>query len=242
MASLNEWLETPLGRYLLKREQAYFDQAVADIFGFNAVQLGLTQCDLLRANRMPLRCHAAPEFLLAQATGLLTDLNYLPLATQSVDLVLLPHVLEFDANPHQILREVERVLMPEGRVIISGFNPFSLWGLSRCLPYRKREYPWRGNFISLRRIKDWLSLLGFEVTAGRMCCYAPPFRSEKWLQRFDFMDAAGDRWWALAGGVYYLQAKKRVHGMRLITPGWSERLAAKKGLASVAQKTMNRVQ
>ncbi|MHB1620310.1 MAG: class I SAM-dependent methyltransferase [Sulfuricella sp.] len=238
---MDEWIATPLGRYLIEREQAYFDQVVTDIFGFNALQIGFAQFDLLRANRMPMRFAAAPQF---PENGkaeikLLAGPGSLPLASQSIDLLLLPHVLEFSAHPHQILREVERVLMPEGQVIISGFNPFSLWGLPRFLPSRKQDYPWQGNFIPLLRIKDWLALLGFDVVAGRMCCYAPPLRSEQWLRRCHFMEAAGDRWWALAGGVYFLQAKKKVAGMHLIMPSWNKSSAAKKVLAPAPQKLIN---
>src|SRR5512143_3553131 len=96
MLNLEAWFETSLGQYLLEREQAYFDQAVANIFGFNALQLGLPQYDFLRTNRMPLRFAAAPAFPAgyAGAVKLLTDRNHLPIASQSVDLVLLPHVLE----------------------------------------------------------------------------------------------------------------------------------------------------
>jgi SAM-dependent methyltransferase len=238
---MDEWIVTPLGRYLVEREQAYFDQVVADIFGFNALQIGFSQFDLLRANRMPMRFAAAPQF---SDNGkaeikLLSEPGSLPITSQSIDLLLLPHVLEFSAHPHQILREAERVLMPEGQVIISGFNPFSLWGLPRFLPSRKQNYPWHGNFISLPRIKDWLALLGFDVVAGRMCCYAPPLRSEQWLRRCRFMEPAGDRWWALAGGVYFLQAKKKVAGMHLIMPNWNKNSAAKKALAPVPQKMIN---
>jgi SAM-dependent methyltransferase len=238
---MDEWIATPLGRYLIEREQAYFDQVVADIFGFNALQIGFTHSDLLRANRMPKRFAAAPQFSENGKTEikLLAEPGYLPIAGQSIDLLLLPHVLEFSAQPHQILREVERVLMPEGQVIISGLNPYSLWGLPRFVPSRKQDYPWQGNFISLRRIKDWLALLGFDVVAGRMCCYAPPLRNERWLRRCRFMEAAGDRWWALAGGVYFLQAKKKVVGMNLITPNWNRNSAAKKGLATAPQKLIN---
>lgn len=232
--SQQEWFETPLGNYLLQRERAYFDQVVADIFGFNAAQAGLNQFDLLRANRMPFRFRVGGE----GDVDLCADMTRLPLASQSIDLLLLPHVLEFSANPHQILREVERVLMPEGQVLVSGFNPISLWGLRRLWPYSRRDYPWRGNFISLPRIKDWLALLGFEVTAGRLCCYAPPFRREKWLRRSQCMEAAGDRWFPLAGGVYFVLARKRVQGMRLITPSWSDVMAAKNVLAPATQKTM----
>ena len=85
------------------------------------------------------------------------------------------------------------------------------------------------------RLKDWLSLLGFDVSAGRLACYSPPFVAEKWLTRFDFMERAGDRWWGVAGGVYMLQAIKRVQGMRLITPKWATR-PARQGMAQAAQR------
>ena len=164
-----------------------------------------------------------------------TDLRDLPIASNSVDLILLPHVLEFDEHPHQILREVERVLMPEGQVILAGFNPFSLWGMRRRLR-GGADYPWRGRFISLIRVKDWLALLGFEILGGQMACYAPPVKQQKWLERWKFMEAAGDRWWPISGGVYFLQAVKRVRGVRLIMPKWSDRLAPAKQLAASPQK------
>jgi len=234
-SSLQDWFETPLGHYMLEREQACVDHMVADIFGFNAMQLGLSQHDFLRMNRIPFHFKAGEEAI-AQVR---TNACHLAVASQSIDLLVLPHVLEFSHNPHQVLREVERVLMPEGVVIISGFNPYSLWGIWRMFRQTQVEYPWRGKFISLPRLKDWLALLGFEVVAGRLCCYAPPINREKWLNHFSFMESAGDRWWAMGGGVYFLQAKKRVHGMRLIMPKWSEKMAADKSLAGAAQKVVN---
>ena len=220
--SLAEWLATPQGKYLLAREQEYFDRSVTDIFGFNALQVGLPQHDFLRASRMPLRFTAAGEV----GAQILLQPEELPFESGSVDLAMLPHVLEFHKNPHQILREIERVLRPEGHVIISGFNPRSLWGLRRALG-SKNGYPWCGNFIALSRLKDWLALLGFEIVGGRFACYAPPMISRKWLQRCHFMEPAGDRWWAVSGGVYYLQAVKRVPGMRLIKPQWNKGLVSK---------------
>jgi SAM-dependent methyltransferase len=220
--TLNDWFATTQGQYLLEREHAFFDYSVTDIFGFNALQLGLPGHEFLRASRIPLRIVAGME------TGAQVRLNMGELAFEcgSLDLVLLPHVLEFDTNPHQILRETERVLRPEGHLVISGFNPRSLWGLSRAMR-AKTGYPWSGNFISLPRIKDWLALLGFEVVAGRFACYAPPLTNPGWLNRFHFMESAGDRWWAVCGGVYFLQAVKRVPGMRLIKPQWNEGLVGK---------------
>ncbi|OGA38792.1 MAG: methyltransferase type 11 [Betaproteobacteria bacterium RIFCSPLOWO2_12_FULL_62_13] len=226
-----EWLATPLGQYLLAREQDYFDRAVADLFGYNAFQLGMVEHDLLRASRIPLRVHVD----LSGAVQVRADFRDLPIASNSADLVLLPHVLEFSEHPHQILREVARVLLPEAHVVIACFNPWSLWGFRRVFNSRSR-YPWRGRFINLPRLKDWLALLGFEITAGQMSCYAPPCVEQKWLDRFGFMEKAGDRWWPMGGGVYFLEAVKRVRGMRLIMPRWSERLVPKKNLAPAPEK------
>lgn len=232
--SLSEWFATEQGDYVLAREQAYFDRTVSDIFGYNALQLGLPEQDFLHSSRMPLRFSAGNQ----AGNDVRTCCTELPFASASLDLVLLPHILEFAEHPHQILREVERMLMPEGSLIISGFNPRSLWGLRRALG-GKQGHPWSGHFIALPRLKDWLALLGFEVAGGRFAAYAPPFRQTKWLQRYAFMEAAGDRWWAVSGGVYFLHAIKRVHGMRPIKPQWNERLVGK--LLPIAPKLNNKI-
>ncbi len=211
-----DWLKTTQGHYLLEREQKFIDHSVADVFGFHAMQMGLPQYDLLRESRIPLRVVAGAE----RGSRLLMEIDKLPFATDSLDLALLPHVLEFNGRPHEILREIQRVVLPGGHVIITGFNPLSLWGLRRALG-PKHDYPWRGKFISLLRMKDWLALLGFEVVTGRFSCYAPPLSNPAWLNRMGFMEPAGNRWWAVCGGAYFLKAVKRVPGMRLIKPQWN---------------------
>lgn len=225
------WLGTPQGCYVMAREQAYFDNAVADIFGYHALQLGLEDVDLLRASRIPLRVRAGR----AAGAALRTDFRDLPIDSNSVDLMLLPHTLDFSEHPHQIVREVARALRPEGHAVISGFNPLSLWGLRRRVG-RSPDFPWQGRFIHLARIKDWFALLGLEIVAGSMACYAPPCTEQKWLDRFAFMEKAGDRWWPIAGGVFFMQAVKRVRGIRLIMPKWSDRVAPKKNLAPVPER------
>jgi SAM-dependent methyltransferase len=217
--SLDEWFNTAQGDYVLGREQAYFDRTVSDIFGFNALQLGLTGHEFLRGSRMPLRMRGGDE----ASVDIRLCYDELPLASESIDLLVLPHILEFSDNPHQILREVERVLMPEGNLIISGFNPFSLWGLRRALG-NKQGYPWCGEFIALKRLKDWLALLGFVVVGGRYTAHAPPFNLGSSLARCRCMEGLGERWWAVSGGVYFLHAVKRVPGMRLIQPNWNKKL------------------
>jgi SAM-dependent methyltransferase len=236
------WLDTPPGRYLLDWEQSRVDLLVGDVFGFHALQLGLPALDALRSNRMPHRWCASDELWplpsaspaaragalpAAPLPGPVTqpfaavrlhcDFDALPFPSHSLDLVVMPHTLEFARDPHQTLREVERVLVPEGRVVIFGFNPASLWGLRQRLgPKRDPFLPRSGAFIGYWRLRDWLQLLSFEVEGGRFGCYAPPLTSERWLQRFDWMDRVGDRWWPVLGAVYSLVMVKRVRGMRLV--------------------------
>jgi SAM-dependent methyltransferase len=242
---LGAWLHTAPGRYLLAWEQERLDHAVTDAFGFHALQLGLPELDGLRANRMPHRWVASDSMhvqgtlvLPPAADSLLTTqpahdpialhcgFDALPFPNASIDLVVLPHALELARDPHHALREVERVLVPEGRVVIAGFNPTSLWGLRQRAGRMKRGLglgrhsglylPRAAEFIGYWRVRDWLRLLGFEVEAGRFGCWRPPFRSEQWLERFSWMDPVGERWWPVLGGVYFVVAVKRVRGMRLV--------------------------
>jgi SAM-dependent methyltransferase len=156
------------------------------------------------------------------------DYTELPFASQSIDLVVLTHVLEFSAEPHQVLREVERVLIPEGQVIICGFNPASLWGARQAVGRVTGSdfLPRAEELISMPRMRDWLKLLNLGASQSHFGCYAPACRTEKWLHRYAFMDNAGARWWPYLGGVYIVQAIKRVKGMHLIGPAWIKRTAA----------------
>jgi SAM-dependent methyltransferase len=235
--SLVDWLQTPAGRYLVAWERTQVDAAVTDIFGYHALQLGLPQLDALHTNRMP------HQWLALDAMGglhegasrpvsLRTDFSALPFQSSSLDLVVLPHTLEFSDDPHATLREVERVLVPEGRVVICGMNPMSLWGFKqkrghvcRRLGMGRLYLPQEGDFIGYWRLRDWLRLLSFEVEQGEFGCYRPAFRGEKWLDRFEWMDQAGARWWPILGAAYFLVAVKRVRGMRLLGPAWKAKPA-----------------
>ncbi len=263
--SLSAWLKTPPGAYLLAWERARFDQAVSDIFGFHALQLGLPEIDTLNTNRMPHQWlsldNLADLDACASAEGgtgsksaargaqpprrvaLLTHSAALPFPANSLDLIVLPHTLEQSPDPHATLREVERVLVPEGRVVITGLNPASLWGLrqrrarlSRRLGLGQLYLPQEGEFIGHWRLRDWLRLLSFEVESAQFGCYCPAFDSARWLSRFAWMDKAGSRWWPIFGAVYFLVATKRVRGMRLLEPAWKTRTARAPAPAVVANR------
>lgn len=206
-----------------------------DAFGFHALQLGLPALDALHANRMPHRWlgveGSGPPVSVSGAgltrddrIHLRCDFDALPFAGQSLDLVVLAHVLETARDPHLALREVERVLVPEGRVLIFGFNPVSLWCLRpawrlaarRSLGGRATSGGPVAEAIAYRRLRDWLRLLGFEVEGARFGCFTPPLAQRHWLDRLRWLDAVGQRWWPVLGAVYALEAVKRVRGMRLV--------------------------
>ena len=271
--SLTDWFQTPPGRYLLEWEQSRFDETVTNVFGYNALQLGLPELQALEANRMPHRWLALPEELVGLTTegnerhaaegldstlksfagasvpvALVTNAAALPFPAASLDLLVLPHTLELSADPHHVLREVERVLVPEGRVVISGFNPYSLWGLRQArarmasrmglgnLGISRLYLPEAGDFIGPGRLRDWLRLLSFEVESERFGCYRPAVKTEKWLQRMAWMDRAGPRWWPIVGSVYFVVAVKRVRGMRLLGPAWKPRRSQAAVPVSVANR------
>lgn len=254
---IDPWLDSPPGRYLLQWEQAQLDEAVANVFGFHALQIGWPGVQALRANRMPHRwlltegpvvpCGAPDPVGGGMPVSVQADFDALPFPANSLDLVVLPHTLELARDAHQTLREVERVLVPEGRVIVLGFNPASLWGLRQRsgavgsrLGLGQRFVPEDAEFLGWRRLRDWLRLLSFEVEGGHFGCYRPALDSQAWLDRFAWMERAGRRWWPVFGAAYVLVATKRVRGMRLVGKVWRQRPATAAAPAVVAQQLPHR--
>ena len=235
------WWTSQPGRYLLGWEQAWIDEVVSDVFGFHALQLGLPSLDGLRANRMPhrwLACSAATalEADVSQSVSMICEYDALPFASQSLDLVVMPHTLELSRDPHLALREAERVLVPEGRLMITAFNPASWWAMrsaksgsefihpasgaagqvSGGLLAQGPGWPPRSQMLGFRRLRDWLRLLSFEVEAARFGRFGPRVESAVWQHRWSWLEPVGQRWWPVFGAVYGLTAVKRVRGMRLV--------------------------
>ncbi len=267
---LGIWLQTPPGQCLLQWEQAQLDEVVADVFGYHAAQLGLPEVQGLRANRMPHRWVLVDEVAqiadppapaapaddevdsqpLPPLPAALCDFDALPFPNNSLDLVVLPHTLELAREPHLTLREVERVLVPEGRLVVTGFNPASLWGLRQrvgrsfsALGRGRPPYlPRAGEFILYWRLRDWLRLLSFEVEGGRFGCYRPPWRSARWLERSAWLERVGERWWPVLGAVYFLVAVKRVRGMRLVGLARREARVSRPAGAIVTHRQRRRIE
>ncbi|MBC3883307.1 methyltransferase domain-containing protein [Undibacterium sp. LX40W] len=240
---LGSWLEQPAGSYIRAWEEAQFNRMTADIFGFHALQIGLPQIHALAASRMPHQWQTdstmpAPNLLARNQVVVVHDFAELPFDSQSIDLVILPHVLEFATEPHQILREVDRILIPEGRVIISGLNRASLWGARQLFGRAagRSFLPKEGEFISANRLKDWLKLLSMEVSQTQFGCYAMPVNNEQWLSSSDLVEKIGQRWWPYFGAVYMFEAIKRVRGMHLVGPALQRKKMRQVSAVPVANK------
>lgn len=215
-----QWLESAPGRCALAWEQVRVGEIVADIFGYVAVQVGVVQVDFLAGCRIGGRFCCVAEEAAAGAWQVCALPWELPFACDSVDLLVLPHGLEQAPSPHAVLREAARVLRPEGALVVTGVNPFSLW----------RANGGAGS-VSPLRLREWLSVLGLETAGVEFGCFRPPFRSARWLEWAGWMEPVGGRWWPVGGGVYVLRAVKRVAGMRLIAPQWRRERAGRGKLA-----------
>ncbi len=227
--ALDRWYDTPLGREVAEGENGLLAEVLGNLFGYHLLQVGSPVrrgfLDHSRVSRRMLMdiCGAPcadgdPGLFRGEAPSL-------PVRGDSLDVILLPHVLEFTPRPHEVLREVDRTLVPEGHVVILGFNPVSLWQFWRwALGWRGRT-PWCGRFYSAARVRDWLALLGFEVTGLRHYFWRPPLQHAGLLQRLAFLDRLGRRGWPILGAGYVLVARKRVSTLTPIRPRWRPRRA-----------------
>ena len=205
-----EWFNSPAAQALLLREEEFLSGHLPTLFGFHLLQLGqLFQPSAFEASPIKHRFSMSLDRRRLDV-GLAGHPEALPFARESLDLVVMPHILEFSTDPHTILREVERCLIPEGHVLIFGFNPWSHWQLLRPVLRWRQAVPWRGHYLSLGRLGDWLKLLGFEIVERQTFMFRPPLQKEGLLQRLAFLEPLGERLLPWMGGAYGLLARKRV--------------------------------
>ncbi len=222
---LRAWFHLPAGRLLFEQEKLQMETILPDLFGYYLLQVGAPgKGELFSASRVRHTIVMSLENPLpGRGSGtahLCGEADALPFSAESLDVVLLPHVLEFSPDPHQVLREVDRVLIPEGHVVILAFNPWSLWTLWRWLGWRRRNPPWSGRFHNSVRLQDWLGLLGFDTVLVRSFVYYPPVRHGALLRHLGLFEYLGRRFEPFWGAVYVLVAKKRVTTLTPIAPRW----------------------
>jgi SAM-dependent methyltransferase len=210
---IENWFDSRLGKALMEEEQACLEEKAASIFGYHLVQIGSPSSGFEPLRRSPARNRVIVHAEAASGVDIAADHRFLPLASDTIDGVILPHTLDFSPDPHQLVREVERVLIPEGKVVLSGFNPWSHWGIGRVFRKGSGQMPWCSHFFSLKRVQDWFTLMGFDLEEVTYLHYRPPLHNLAVMQRLAFMEGLGRRVWPVLGGVYVLQAVKRTATM-----------------------------
>lgn len=210
---------------MLRQEREAVAAIAPRLFGYQLIQLGLLGPDLEYLGACPIRSRTVVSPSPGASCGAVFvrgNPEQLPIAADSADAVVMPHTLDLASDPPQVLREVERVLIPEGRLVVIGFNPWSLWGLRRLVGGRGSP-PWSCHFISYPQLHDWLSLLGFAVERTDVLMFRPPVAHAGVLERLAFLDRQGPRLWPMLAGVYVVQAIKRVSTLTPITLPWRRR-------------------
>jgi hypothetical protein len=222
-AALTAWWQAPLGRALLAAESELLGEALEDVFGWEFLQVGAwgSSQDLLSCCRTRRKTVvAAPGF--PEGADIIARPSQLPVTSDSVDAALLPHTLEFAADPYAIIREVDRVLVGEGQLLVLGFRPWSLWGM-RARWSRSGFPPGMRRVLSERRLREWLVLLGYEVVAERSYLYCSPW--SKGLSKGEGTGRILRRGLThpLPASAYLLKARKRVYTLTPIRPRFREK-------------------
>ncbi len=233
--TLGNWLETPLGEALLQQESRVVEEAFDGIFGEQCLQLGLwgepnaflrfarTQQNACIADTGDLaNCEAST---LPSAIG---HLYRLPIASDSIDAVLLPHTLDYSDRPHAILREAQRVLRSDGHMVVLGFKPGGLWGLRRLIPGAGLP-PAVDRLVSDRQLSDWLQLLDFRIHGSTRYFFRWPLPGNRGSTS-PLWERRGQRWWPELGACYMLTAQKRVYTLTTVRQRWHSRPKVAAGL------------
>ncbi|MCV6590030.1 MAG: class I SAM-dependent methyltransferase [Marinobacterium sp.] len=227
LPELQQWFDSALGQELLVAERELIKRALAPLYGMHLLQISVDDRQSLVAesqvhHRYNLCSRVSDE---AVESALVGDHHDLPLPSDVLDVVVLHHILDFARSPHQVVREAARVLRPGGHLIVIGFNPASLWGVRRTLCRGEQQgIPWRGNFLSHRRLQDWLALLELTELKAWSGYHRAPFSSEKWRKRSRIMEGWVRRSPARNGAFLMMLARKDVAGMTPVTPAWRRQL------------------
>ena len=220
--ALSDWFDSDLGQYVFRTECRMLAQLLPGFFGYHLLQLSVQDEQMFCSS--PVRAKVAVSMALRRGAGLVASPPSLPFANDSLDVVLVHHLLDFVESPQDILREIGRVTAPAGNLVIVGFNPVSAWGIWQRLARSRGCVPWTGHFIRPRQLMDWLDLLGFKIDQARYAIYRPPLAPSS--RRLGKHAEAGSRNLNLpVGSVYLIAANKQVGATTLIRPAWETRRA-----------------
>lgn len=229
---VTDWYASEWGRKVLALEKSVLDQILPQMFGYYLLQTGLGRPQLLTESSTIKHKFFAGEELYTDApmACIKSRVSELAIDSDSIDVALIHHSLDFDSNPHKTLREISRTVMPGGKMIIVGFNPWSVWGFLRLFHGQTARVPWSGNFLSPYRVSDWLNLLDFQVEGCECVAHGIPNVSPKWSNSLRWLESLSKRWWSQGGAIYTLVATKRI---ATVTPIKPARRSAKSTLVAI---------
>jgi len=232
-----EWRASEYARRYFDAERSFITAGLRQSVGPTVLQIG-QRLPTSVVDDFDLPFLVKTNETIDSTSDIVVDPAFLPFSPDVFSTVVLPHVLEGNALPHQVLREAHRVLMPEGHIVLTGFNPSSLVGLQRWI---RPAAVCPGRYYSVRRVIDWLQLLGFEVVSSATFHYAPLLKSQRMKNTFLFLESVGDRWLPMTGGGYMISAKKRDAGATMVGRARFN-IRKPKLVASAAAKTQSRSQ
>ena len=219
---MNDWFESSLARSLLEQERLHCRNLVPSGYYPRSLQVGLPSVNFLDGIETGGRFFIGERVLRAHGKSGVSEASdsdpvqcavakasAMPFADKTHNLIVLPHTLDFCDDPHAVLREVNHILLPQGCVVITGFNQVSMWGAVRLMMKGANRRPWNGRYRRIGQVQDWLSLLGFELVGAMMMAYQPPLQNEKWRRKLAFIEQAGARWWPGLGAVYVIIGRKK---------------------------------
>jgi len=222
----NSWLTEPAGKDLLALEREYLTRHLSILFGRHALLIGVPkQIDFLSV--CDFHYPALMSYLTLKENALSafqSDLTELPIASGSIDLVIIPHILEYAAQPHRLFNEACRIVKPEGHIAILGFNPRGLWGIRKIFTQSKQS-PWGANFLPRERIKKWLRLAEFSLLKQDMLLFRPPLPEKQYFNQLKFLEFVGKKLYKPLGGVYFILAQAKVIPLTPIRLKWKQKLA-----------------
>lgn len=217
-ASLAAWFGYSFGRRLLEDQKLIMDDLLTEIYGYHLMELSV-----LEKTKLSKPCSITHQFSLSpyvtNASQACAAFEHLPIDEESIDAAILHHSLEFSTKPHQLLRETARTVIPNGYIVIIGFNPISLLQIKKCIGrYLLRKPHWCYHFLSRSRIIDWLHVLDFDVVYKKNLGFDLPvhYPTPSWLKKFLSLLSP------MNSNFYVLVARKTKTPMTMIKP-WKKK-------------------
>ncbi len=224
--SPSSWEKLPNGLLILDEINSLLAPWWQKFFGYHLLKIGALS-GFIDSKQCPIKHQVtiSEKQKVADLTAntIFAEIDDLPVLEHSVDVCVLSHALEFSLDPHHVIREANRVLIPNGYLVLTGYNPLSLAGLNRFIPYRRQQQPWNERFFSAMRVKDWLDLMGYEILMDQRCLHSSLAHQMSQGVIARHWRKFAQQYLPSLGSIYVIVAKKRVLPLTPIKPKWKLR-------------------